>query len=244
LEIASFKKREESTMKGIIPKYCPGNPLQPCYWEDEEKGICYRRICGGLAWPQTLLNRPGFGVIVGEEFNDQGPNRVPDKEDVVMHVLADVERANFNELMSECAGFAQKIWYCSPYDMAVTGLLVQFNQTERDAGRPYFYPGIAPLIGGDGDLTEIFKYGVERIKQRNNRGTLILDAGPRVKVCLQDIPLDPTKLESYPPLVALCFAVGALDYYQYIHLQADNKPAFAKTDYDVFNPPFEKVGGD
>ncbi len=231
-------------MKKIIPRYYPGNPREPGYWEDEEKGICYRRICGGLAWPQTLLNRPGFAVIVGEEFNDLGPNRVPDKEDVVMHVLADVERANFNEFMRECAGLAQEILYCSPYDMAITGLLVQFNRAERDAGRPYFYPRIAPLIGGDGDLTEILKYGVERIKQRNNRGTLVLDAGPRVKVGLQDIPLDPTRLESYPPLVALCFAVGALDYYQYVHPQAENKPVFAKTGYAIFNPPFERQPGE
>jgi hypothetical protein len=229
-------------MKGIIPKYYPGNPLEPGYWADEQKGVCYRRICGGLAWPHTLLNRPGFGVIVGEEFNDQGPNRMPDKEDVVMHVLAEVERVNFNEFMSECAGLAQKVWYCSPYDMATTGLLAQFIRTERDAGKPYFYPRIAPLISGDGDLTQIFKYGVERIKQRNNRGTLILDAAPGVKVCLQDIPLDPARLENFSALVAICFVVGALDYYQYIHPMADKEPVFAKTDYDIFNPPFG-IGG-
>ncbi len=231
-------------MKGIIPKYYPGDPLQPGYWEDEEKGICYRRICGGLAWPQTLVNRPGFGVIVGEEFNDQGPNRVPDKEDVVMYVLGEVERGKFNEFMGECARLAQTVWYCSPYDMAITGLLVQFNQTERGAGRPYFYPRIAPMVSMDGDLTEIFKYGVERIKHRNNRGGLILDDCPQVKICLQDIPLDPTRLENYPALVALCFAVGALDYSPYTHPMAANKPALAKTDYDVFNPPFEKQQGE
>ncbi len=230
-------------MRGIIPKYYPGNPHQPAYWEDEEKGICYRRICGGLAWPQTLLNRPGFGVIVGEKFDDRGPNRVLDKEDVVIHVLAEVERLDFTEFMSECAGRAQKIWYCSPYDMAITGLLVQCSRAERDAGRPGFHPRIAPMIGRDGDLAKIFKYGVDRIKHRNKRGALILDDSPLVKVCLQDIPPDPAGLENYPPLVALCFAVGALDFYQYIHPQADNKPVFARTDYDPLNPPWEKNGG-
>ncbi|MFZ0927790.1 MAG: hypothetical protein WAN11_04285 [Syntrophobacteraceae bacterium] len=224
-------------MQKIIPKHYAGDPHHPIYWEDEERKRNYRRIWGGLAWPQTLLGRPGFAVIVGEEFDDRGPNRVPDKEDVLMHVLAEGESADFDEFMAKCAEFArlaQKNWYGSPFDMAIRQHLIQFNQGGRAAGRSSFWTYTAPLIGHDGDLTGIFEYGVVRIRGRLQKGALNLDSGPRIKACLQHIPPDPTRFESYPPLVALCFAVGALDYYQYIHPMAGSKPGKAETEYDPF----------
>jgi hypothetical protein len=41
-----------------------GGPPAPCF-RDTETGLEYRRILGGMAWPDT---QPGFVVIAGEDF--------------------------------------------------------------------------------------------------------------------------------------------------------------------------------
>jgi hypothetical protein len=38
--------------------------------------------------------------------------------------------------------------------------------------------------------------------------------------------------EKYPRLLALCFAVNALDRTPWVHPMAERKPAFALPDYD------------
>jgi hypothetical protein len=225
----------------LKPIMNPSNQSGIIGWHDEKRHRYYRRIWGGIAWPNPLLNRLGFVVVVAEDWEDQGLYCLPEQDEVPMRVLAEKESQNFSELMSMCVELSGKVksWYCGPNNMAVTGLLLKFNDAQRAAGRPAFsHPSTAPLIGGNGQLEEVLKFGISRIRSRGQRGILNLEDSPLVRACLQNIqPGAPAELEDFPALVALCFVVVALDRIPYVHPMAEKRPSFALTDYDLFKGP-------
>jgi hypothetical protein len=207
-----------------------------CGWHDKGGKCDFRRIWGAVAWPNQVFDRPGFALVVAEHCDDRGPRRVLTQDEVSMHVLAEAENSNFNELMSKCVEFDRVVtsWFCGPADLSVAGLLQRFNQRQRAAGRPLFpFPSVAPLITSEGNLEEAFKFGIAAIKDRGKKGTLNIKDCPLLNRCLSNIqPGDSAKLEDFPAFAALCFAVVALDRIPYVHPVANDKPAFALTEYD------------
>ncbi len=210
-------------------------------WHDEETNRDYRRIVGGLAWPH--VDMPGFAVIIGEEFKDLGPARVPEQDSVLMYVLQEAESGNLDALLRFCAIHMRKVtWYGNIFDTVNMLHLRDFNRVERDTGRPQLSLLPPPPLYSEGDLKKAFEHGIDRILVRtSDRKTLIVGDNPLIRVCRDSVPKDAAENpEEYPRLLALCFAVNALDRIPWVHPQADSKPAFALTEYDIFDPPWEK----
>jgi len=236
-EIAFFK--EGSRMKELHPIFYQNDPARLIGWEDRKRNRSYRRLFGGLAWPQ--LDRPGFAVIVAEGLPEEAAYRMPDHDHVVLYVLREAEGGDFEQLMRFCMDHSGKVaWHGNVNDKTNIRLLYEFNRTQSDAGRLQLKLMPAPYISSGGDLAELFDYGIRRITSLGKEGTLILTESPMLKARLDNVPRDKeivNHAEEYPGLLALCFAVSALCYYPCVGLQGKGKPGRALTEYDPLSDP-------
>ncbi|MGV8073941.1 MAG: hypothetical protein AB2L11_05225 [Syntrophobacteraceae bacterium] len=186
-----------------------GNHIQ---YVDREKNRTYRRIFGGLAWPQDG-KLPGFAVLVGEEqYREQGSTVH------TLHALTEIEELDLNKLFGQCRDLLSicSYFYGNYRDAAIVALLNEWNRKERESSRRgLYYIRSAPLLRSEADVKPSIEYGIRRIldRTREDRKKLILDGCPKVQACLANVQDAGT--EQYPPLVALAFAVGSLDYQVY-----------------------------
>ena len=74
-----------------------GGPPAPCY-RDTETGLEFRRILGGMAWPDNT--QPGFVVVAGESFERDkrlGGHKI--------RIIAEHEELNPSALIRRCSEY-------------------------------------------------------------------------------------------------------------------------------------------
>jgi hypothetical protein len=194
-------------------------------WRDEERNRDYRRIWGGLAWPQVHL--PGFAVAVAEEFTDPGQGGVRVQDSVSMHILLEAESSDFNTLMRACTEHSNKVtWWGNVFDKTNMLRLQDFNLAETGAGRPRLVLFTPPLVSPEGDLKTVVEHGVARILQRTGSSkTLVIGDNPMVQACRDGLRGEAEdSLHDHPRLLALCFVLNALDRIPWVHPATERKP--------------------
>ncbi|SPF35506.1 hypothetical protein SBDP1_1350005 [Syntrophobacter sp. SbD1] len=225
-------------MNELHPIFYHCDRSRPIGWEDKKRNRNYRRLFGGLAWPQ--VDRPGFAVIVAEGLQDEGPHNPTIPDHVALYVLREVESGDFEQLMRTCIEHSRKVsWHGNMNHRVNMRLLCDFNRAESGAGRLQLSLMPAPFIYSEGDLREVFDDGIMRIRRRGQKGALILDDSPLLKARLDDVPRDKgvvNRAEEYPGLLALCFAVSALSCYPCVDPAGAGTPGQALTEYDPFEP--------
>jgi hypothetical protein len=207
---------------------------------DPENPRSYLRICGGAAWPYK--GRPGFVVLVGEQVRNLQSSSPP-----VFYGLAESEQRTNDDMLSKCAELAAIVdtWYSNIIPEAHRVALHQFNlrQEQKHAAGIQFIN--VPMISEGGDATQLFSYADAELDQRTSEGrkTVFLGECTRVKAALQRVPEEWDGAEDilkHPEATALYYVLGAM--FRLPCTIPSREPAFARTEYDIFNPPWEKNG--
>jgi hypothetical protein len=205
---------------------------------DPENPRCYFRICGGAAWPHK--GRPGFVVLVGEQERNLRSCGPP-----VFYGLAESEQRTSDDMLSKCVELAAIVdtWYSNIIAEAHRVALHQFNLRQEQKHLAGIQLINAPMLSEAGDASQLFSYADAEIDQRTSEGrkTVFLGGCTRVKAALQRVPEEWDSAEDIlkqPEVTALYYVLGAM--FRFPYTIPSREPAFAKTEYDIFNPPWEK----
>ena len=219
------------------------NAGAPSGWldsSDPENPRFYFRICGGAAWPHK--GRPGFVVLVGEQVRNLRSCSPP-----VFYGLLESEQRTNDDMLSKCAELAAIVdtWYSNIIPEAHRVALHQFNLRQEQKHAAGIQLINAPMLSETGDASQLFSYADAELDQRTSAGrkTVFLGECARVKAALQRVPEEWDGAEDIlkpPEVTALYYVLGAMFCFPFSI--PSREPAFARTEYDIFNPPWEKNG--
>lgn len=217
------------------------NAGAPSGWldsSDPENPRCYFRICGGAAWPHK--GRPGFVVLVGEQERNLRSCGPP-----VFYGLMESEQRTSDDMLSKCVELAATVdtWYSNIIAEAQRVALYQFNLSQEQKHLAGIQLINAPMLSEAGDASQLFSYADAELDQRTSEGrkTVFLGECTRVKAALQRVPEQWDSAEDIlkpPEVTALYYVLGAM--FRLPYSIPSREPVFARMDYDIFNPPWEK----
>jgi hypothetical protein len=207
-------------------------------WSDLENHLDYFRICGGVALPWK--GRPGFAVLIAEGVRNLRSEHAP-----TFYGLAEAKRTVDQELLFKCLELASitDTWYGNATWQAQRFALHQFNSKQAQKGLRRIELLDAPMLTDAGDPEQLFRYAEAEIHKGTlgTRKTVFLAECPQVRAALQRVPEGWNSAEeilNLPEAAALYYVLGAM--FSFPTSIPSREPAFAKTEYDVFNPPWEK----
>lgn len=171
---------------------------------DDQTGAKYRRIIGGLAWPDG--GKPGFALVIAEDF-EQDPNL----KDRHLWVLREVEEADVASLVRLCQDlrdtFHAKDWFGNIRNNSMRAIFYHLQKDLDYKDRFSFSP--APHA----DDPQGLGYYLPLIKEclGINRKTLHFGEGSKLPGYLamgpETLNQDPAE---YPPVAALGYALSHL----------------------------------
>lgn len=180
----------------------------PFFYDSDDKDHWYRRIIGGVEWPGK---RPGFAVVVGEDFEE-------DKSLDVHHlwVLKEHETESTKKLIEKCMEFkynngANK-WYGDISNEIEMAFVEKANKNINY--RDHLYIEEAPFS----DEPEAFAFCVRIIKKCvDTQGKYLHFNKSEIPAYLREIQSeakDSLKVGDYPAISALGYAIGYLSTYE------------------------------
>jgi len=209
---------------------------------DPENPRPYFRICGGVAWPYK--GRPGFVVLVGEQTRNLRSGDPPK-----FYGLTESEHRNNGDMLSKCMELTTAVdtWYSNMVPEAQRVALHQFNlgqERKHAAGTQLIN---VPMLSEAGEASELFSYAEAELDTWTTAGqkTVFLGECSRVQAALQRVPENWDSAEDIlklPEVTALYYVLGSM--FRLPYSIPAREPVFAKTDYDILNPPWEKKAED
>lgn len=204
-------------------KYQP-NPVngEPSFL-DEDRGIFYGRIVGGLVWPSE---NPGAVVVVGEGDVWRPPRPV--------QVLSEFEENTIGDLIKRCSHLARELcvsdFFGKP-DKTCLRYIDQFNAEARQNRLTQFYFKSAPSY----DLPMDYHYNLLRDRITPGKKTIHFPEASQLKGQLLSVPENQMITEDihYPLVSALAYAVAALVESESLDRQGVQKQTMV--DYDILN---------
>jgi len=179
-------------------------------------------------------------VLVGEQVRNLRSSSPP-----VFYGLAESEHRTSDDMLSKCVELAAIVdtWYSNVIPEARRVALHQFNlrQEQKHVAGIQFIN--APTLSEAGDASQLFSYADAELDQKTSPGrkTVFLGECTRVKAALQRVPEEWDSAEDIlkpPEVTALYYVLGAM--FCFPCSIPSREPAFAQTEYDIFNPPWEK----
>jgi|GEM_PF-934752 len=214
----------------------------PAGYSDSENHRDYFRICGGVAWPYK--GRPGFVAIVGEQVRNLKSGDMPK-----FYGLTESEHRNGDDMLSKCVELSTiaETWYSNVIPEAQRVALHQFNLGQELKHLKGIQLTSAPMLSEAGDASGLFSYADAELDRRTTAGkkTVFLGGCSRVQGALQRVPEEWDSAEDIlrlPEVAALYYVLGAM--FRLPYSIPSREPAFANTDYDIFNPPWENKDED
>ena len=199
------------------------NPMsgEPAFF-DEDKGIYYGWVVGGLVWPSE---NPGAVVIVGQEDVWRPPRPA--------YVLAEFEEKTIGDLIKRCAHLAKD--FCTEdfygrQDPTCLRYVDQHNAEARQKRMKRFNFNPAPSC----DLPMDYHFNLLRDRLTPGKKTIHFPDGSQLKGQLLSVPESHVIAEDshYPLVSALGYCVSALMESEGFD---NHQPNHVKTDYDVLN---------
>ena len=176
------------------PSFFGGSPAP--YYRDTETGCEYRRIFGGMAWPNV---QPGFIVIVGEELDAD-----KSMDEHKCWILAEYESLNPSDLIRRCKEYGGIFKVERIYGDTKNHPMMEFIRN----GKVDFYLADAPFMD---DETKAVQYYLSLIREMASANKKVLSFGENSK--LSGI-LAGVDQHSVPPAVlALGYVLAALKTY-------------------------------
>ena len=210
----------------------------PSGYSDSENHRDYFRICGGVEWPYR--GRPGFLVLVGEQVRNL-KSGVPAK----FYGLTESEHRQNDDMLLKCVELSTIVdtWYSNVIPEAHRVALHQFNLGQEQKHLAGVQFTNVPMLSESGDGAQLFRYAEAELDQRTSEGrkTVFLGECARVQAALQRIPKEwdsAKEVLELPEVTALYYVLGAMFRLPYRIPSRD--AGRAETEYDIFNPPWEK----
>lgn len=172
---------------------------------DEQTGAKYRRIVGGMAWPDG--GKPGFAVVIAEDFEED-----PNLKDRRLWVLREVEESDVAGLVRCCQDFREtfqaKEWFGNRRNESMKAVLYHLQKDVGLKNRFSFSPG------PHADDPQGLGYYLPLIKECLEINRRILHFGEGSKLLgylagMGDETLNQDPAE-YPPIAALGYALSHL----------------------------------
>lgn len=176
----------------------------PAHYLNRETGEKWRRIVGGIGWPQA--GQEGVGIVIGETVI----------EPYAYKILASVTDHNAMTLLEKCkaleGGYPVKGWHGNAFNQAMMFLHYEFNKGRAFEDKLTFAG--APLAGEKNNsgyyLPKVIELGVQH--------RIDALAAPTV---LRELESDDSWPEThlnrdiadFPPLAALCYPLSYLQMY-------------------------------
>jgi hypothetical protein len=155
------------------------------------------------------------------------------------------EHRNSDELLSKCVELTTVVdtWYSNMIPEAQRVVLHQFNLGQERKHAAGIQLTNVPMLSEAGDASQLFTYADVELDKRTTVGqkTIFLGECLRVQAALERIPEEWDSAEGIlrlPEATALYYVLGAMLNLPY--RMPSREPVFAKTDYDILNPPWEK----
>jgi len=177
------------------------------YFLDDEPEHEYRRIVGGIGWEGK---RPGFSVVLGEDFktDDAGIHH--------LFILKEYESSDTVDLLKRCLIFTRhykvKPWSADTENKIEMGFLDKLNK-----GINYRFQLLIDK-GPFSDDPRAFDYCLKIIeKVLSPHKTLHFGEESSIPAYLQEINpenQDSLRVDNYPAIAALGYAVGYLNTYE------------------------------
>lgn len=170
---------------------------------DDQTGAKYRRIVGGMAWPDG--GKPGFAVVIAEDFDED-----QNLKDRHLWVLREVEETDVATLVRRCQDlretFHAKEWFGNRRNESMRAFLYHLQKDVDFKDRFSFSP--APHA----DDPQGLGYYMPLIKECiDNRKFLHFGEGSKLPGYLamgpETLNQDPAE---YPPIAALGYALSCL----------------------------------
>ncbi len=179
-------------------------------------------------------------VLAGEQVRNLQSCGPP-----VFYGRLESEQRTSDDMLSKCAELAAFVdtRYSNIIPVSQRVALHQFNMRQEQkhvAGIQFIN---APTLSEAGDASQLFSYADAELDQRTSAGrkTVFLGECARVKAALQRVPEEWDSAEDIlkpPEVTALYYVLGAMFCLPFSI--PSREPAFARTEYDIFNPPWEK----
>ena len=196
--------------------YHKATPEAAAHYLDKQTGQKWRRIAGGIGWPQE--GQPGLALVLAED--QEGPANYS--------VLVSAQDHNAGTLLEQCKAleleYPLKTWYGDISNRAMMILLYEFNKGKYPEDKVRFQ--MAPLAGEANNsgyyLPKVIDLGVmERLNAEKS---------PAVLAELKNDELWPDthlnrNINKFPTLAALCYPLA----YMFMYSGAVVKPF--KRDY-------------
>ena len=181
-------------------------------------------------------------VLVGEQARNLRSGDPPK-----FYGLTESEHRNNDDMLSKCVELTTAVdtWYSNIIPEAQRFGLHQFNLGQEQKHLTGIQLTNVPILSEAGDASQLFSYADAELDKRTTAGqkTVFLGECSRVQAALQRVPEEWDSAEGIlrlPEVTALYYVLGAM--FRLPYSIPAREPVFAKTDYDIFNPPWEKKG--
>lgn len=188
----------------------------PAHYLDKQTGQKWRRVVGGIAWPQE--GQPGMGLVLAED----------QEEPANYSVLVSVQNYNAVTLLEQCTAleleYALKMWYGDINNRSMMVLLYEFNKGKYPEDKLRFQ--MAPLAGENNNsgyyLPKVIDLGImERLNATKSQPLLIELKGDDV---WPETHFN-RNIALFPALAALCYPLA------YVLMYSGNAVKPIKRDY-------------
>ena len=176
-------------------------------------------------------------VLVAEEMRNLKSEDPPK-----FYGLTESEHRDSDDMLSKCVELTTIVetWYSNVIPGAKRIALHQFNLKQEQKHLTGIQLTNVPMLSEAGDASQLFSYSDAELDKRTTAGqkTVFLGECTRVQAALQRVPEEWDSAEAIlrlPEVTALYYVLGAMSRLPYS--ARSREPVFARTDYDIFNPP-------
>ncbi len=182
--------------------FYPATTKEPSYYLDEATTKKYRRVLGGIAWPQP--DQEGIALVVMETFDDPAKYRIMAAvSDYNALILLDKAKALEVE-------YPVKNWHGDQKNMAMMQMLYEYNRNKDSADKLRFQG--APLAGEKGNsgyylpmIVEMIKVGQERLAISPDTDAMKTISGALSSILPEQFN---TYISAYPALAAVSYPLS------------------------------------
>jgi len=179
-------------------------PTVPAHYLDKDTGQKWKRIAGGIGWPQEA--QPGVGLILAEDS----------EEPANYSVLLSVRNHNAGTLLEQCKAleleYPLKVWYGNIDNRAMVVLLYEFNKGKYPEDKLRFQ--MAPLASEPNNsgyyLPKVIELGI--MERLNAAKSLQVMTELKADSMWPKTHLN-KNIAAFPTLAALCYPLAYMMMY-------------------------------
>jgi len=199
-KIIRSKRHENTEAEEIIAELTDTHWVHPPqYLINKKTKEEYWAIVGGFAYPEN--RKPGFGVLVGVMKADD--------EEPTFKVLVEVENSSLDGLFKEFADICHEWGYDERYIYGIFGdpdrYLQSYSNFLKGADSKIYIAHATNLENPNS--TQIYLQTLLSCGMAENGTKLSLGDGNSLRTHLNNLPKDASRIEEYPPVAALAYAI-------------------------------------